>query len=337
MKAPFPYFGGKSKVAQVVWERFGDVPNYVEPFAGSLSVLLGRPHTPQTETVNDLDGFIANFWRAVRYAPDEVAYYADWQPNENDLHARHAWLVESRGRLTRLLEGDPDYYNAKIAGWWVWGICLWIGSGWCSGNGPWQAVNTDEGRQLLHLGDGGRGVHRKLLHLGDGGQGVHRKRLNISRPGRDIGTNNDLYGMMQGLSERLRYVRVCSGDWHRVCGPTPTYKLGLTAVFLDPPYGDEGLVRTDSLYAKDSKAVAAQVLNWCKANGENEKLRIALCGYSGEHDVLEKLGWVRYGWQAAGGYDGQRKNGINENRHNEVIWFSPHCLSDERPCQMNLL
>lgn len=31
-KAPFPWFGGKSKVAAEVWRRFGDVTNYVEPF-----------------------------------------------------------------------------------------------------------------------------------------------------------------------------------------------------------------------------------------------------------------------------------------------------------------
>ena len=30
MKAPFPWFGGKSKVAEIVWDRFGNVPNYVE-------------------------------------------------------------------------------------------------------------------------------------------------------------------------------------------------------------------------------------------------------------------------------------------------------------------
>src|SRR5689334_19180994 len=43
LKAPFPWFGGKSRVASLVWERFGEVRNYVEPFAGSLAVLLGRP------------------------------------------------------------------------------------------------------------------------------------------------------------------------------------------------------------------------------------------------------------------------------------------------------
>ena len=43
-KAPFPYFGGKSKAAELVWSLLGDVPHYVEPFAGSMAVLLNRPH-----------------------------------------------------------------------------------------------------------------------------------------------------------------------------------------------------------------------------------------------------------------------------------------------------
>lgn len=41
LKAPFPWFGGKSRAAHLVWERFGAVGNYVEPFAGSLAVLGG--------------------------------------------------------------------------------------------------------------------------------------------------------------------------------------------------------------------------------------------------------------------------------------------------------
>lgn len=76
LAAPFPWFGGKSRVAGVVWQAFGDVPNFVEPFFGSGAVLLGRPESGLAnpiETVNDLDGFVANFWRAVTQAPEEVA------------------------------------------------------------------------------------------------------------------------------------------------------------------------------------------------------------------------------------------------------------------------
>ena len=78
LKSPFPWFGGKSRAASLIWSRLGPVPNYVEPFAGSLAVLLGRPHPPKTETANDLDCYLANFWRAVSMAPDEVALNADW-------------------------------------------------------------------------------------------------------------------------------------------------------------------------------------------------------------------------------------------------------------------
>ena len=42
LDAPFPWFGGKRRVAPIVWQRFGDVQNYVEPFFGSGAVLLNR-------------------------------------------------------------------------------------------------------------------------------------------------------------------------------------------------------------------------------------------------------------------------------------------------------
>ena len=77
----------------------------------------------------------------------------------------------------------PEAYDAKIAGWWVWGSCCWIGSGFCSGNGPWWI--NDEG-QLVHLGDNGQGVNRKLVHLGSNGQGVNRKRVHLGNNGRGV-------------------------------------------------------------------------------------------------------------------------------------------------------
>ena len=65
MAAPFPYFGGKSLACETVWAALGDPENYVEPFAGSAAMLLGRPNVGKVETINDADGFVANFWRAV--------------------------------------------------------------------------------------------------------------------------------------------------------------------------------------------------------------------------------------------------------------------------------
>lgn len=175
LTAPFPWFGGKSRAADLIWPRFGNVPNYIEPFAGSLSVLLARPHQPQVETVNDRDAYLANFWRAVQADPTGVARECDWPVSEADLHARHLWLIAQRDFRERMLT-DPDYFDVKIAGWWVWGLSSWIGSGWCDlnertnertnkeqaqsqGAGAWRWTRHPS-RQLPAIADAARGVHR---------------------------------------------------------------------------------------------------------------------------------------------------------------------------------
>jgi hypothetical protein len=222
-KTPWQWFGGKADAAEAVWDAIGDVDHYVEPFAGSLAVLLRRPHTANrtyhSETVNDLDGLLCNAWRAIARDPDAVADAASWPVCEADLHARHLALLAWRaaGNAERLM-ADPDFYDARMAGWWAWGQSCWIGAGWCSGRGPW-VVGADgritkrtkgEGvaRKLPHISDNGRGVarpqareegvHRKLPHLGNDGrgvarpqareEGVHRKLPHISDDGRGVAT-----------------------------------------------------------------------------------------------------------------------------------------------------
>ena len=319
LAAPFPYFGGKAAIASKVWQRLGDVPNYVEPFFGSGAVLLSRPHNPDVETINDINGLVANFWRAIKADPEEVAYWADNPVNENDLHARHVWLIEQKESLRAFLEGDPDWHDPKIAGWWCWGICCWIGSGFCESGGPWW---VDERRKLVDLGNKGQGVNRKLVHLGNKGRGVNRKLVHLGDKGRAI------MGWFSELAERLRHVRVCCGDWSRVCGDAPTVKQGVTGVFLDPPYAFEAdnQKRRDSLYGEhDCDKVAAQVRQWAIDHGNNPKLRIVLCGYEGEHEM--PAGWEYVRWKANGGYGSQGSQG-SQNAKRERLWCSPHCLRE---------
>ena len=355
LKAPFPYFGGKSKAARLIWSWFGDVQNYVEPFAGSLAVLLSRPsdHTHTKERVNDKDGYISNFWRALAFgAWEDVAKWADWPVNENDLHARHYWLVQQRETLRARLEGDPAYFDARIAGWWVWGICSWIGSGFCSGNGPWHSAEMEDGtRQLVHLGPGGTGINRRLVHLGNNGQGINRQRPQMGNGGTGQGViskNVDLYDYMAALSDRLRSVDVASGDWSRVCGPSVTYKHGMTGVFLDPPYATEAN-RADDLYIEDCQQIAHDVRRWCledvhdKQTGykgpryQHPNMRIALCGYEAEHALHMPADWEMVAWNAGKGYAGQRTSGDNDNGKLERIWFSPNCLKPApEPAQLGL-
>jgi site-specific DNA-adenine methylase len=344
-KQPFPWFGGKRAIAHEVWRRFGNVPNYVEPFFGGGSMLFMRPTAPKIETVNDKDKFVANFWRALMHDPAGVAKWADWPVNEADLHARHWWLVNQRG-FTEKMSTEPEYFDVKIAGWWVWGICQWIGSGWCEG-----VVAS----QLPHLGDSGMGIHRpqmpalsaagrgvlrpspQLPDVGNTGRGVRRAQSHLKRPhlmsskGINRTSMTDLQDYLSALAARLRRVRVCCGDWARVLGPSPTTKLGITAVFLDPPYSAEA--NRAEVYAVEDFSVAHEVRRWALENGDNPELRIALCGYEGEHAMPDT--WEVLEWKARGGYGSQNKAG-NENARRERIWFSPHCLQVHKPKQMDM-
>jgi len=323
VEAPFPWFGGKRDVASQVWDALGNVAHYVEPFFGSGAVLLQRPHSAKFETVNDMDGLLANFWRAVRADPQAVADHADWPCNEADLHARHVWLVGQRERLTDRLMGDAAYYDAQAAGWWVWGSCNWIGSGWCSGKGPWVSIDGElkDVRQLPHLSSA-QGVNRKLPHLSEG-RGVNRQLPHLSE-GRGVNRQLFIESWFADLADRLRDVRVACGDWSRVTGPAVLHAGGgVTGVFLDPPYSSS---EHSIEYANGQADVARDVLEWCAANGGCQSMRIVLAGYDGEHNSLESQGWRAVAWKARGGYGSQGNGRGRENSARERLWLSPHCM-----------
>lgn len=341
-------------------------------FLGEQTVIAiqTNSHTFIAEGIASHNCWISNFWRALQSDPEGVATAADWPVNEADLHARHLWLVNQL-EFREKMKTDPDYYDAKIAGWWCWGICQWIGSGWCA-EPNWRG-RTNAGRQARGLlavpdkrptlasGRGkGMGVTRKIPYagrderglmsrtaakrprLGRGqGRGVSRQLPQLSgdsgAAGRGIHSlaNTGVENWLQSLAERLRRVRVCCGDWSRVVGPSVTSVIGLTGVFLDPPYdmrvvsgkkltGRDGAAPTDKLYENHDNEISAAVRTWAIENGDNPLLRIAVCGYSGEHEFPDT--WEVVKWKANGGFGNQNQNTNGAaNAHRERIWFSPHC------------
>jgi site-specific DNA-adenine methylase len=406
-------------VAHLIWERLGDPDNVIEPFCGSCAFLLARPHPPRIETVNDADHMIANFWRATQFAPEEVVEWCDWPVNEVDLHSVHRWLVlgEEAEAFRLRMRADPDYFDAKRAGRWLFGICAWIGSGWCDvgqlernqnatpalqgSGGHGQGVHRTRGdadpaskvRIAGHnRGSCGKGVHaqgelhekrpclgqpQRKEHGGSGtlGRGVHAEApiLSQQRPQLDGNANGKVsnggvpctpvlsqkrpfiaggdshydMGVHAGnpsdlgtceqrrewllawfcrLRDRLRNVRVCCGDWERVCSSESVLtRLGSTAVYFDPPYG-KGAKRKKGLYSQDSETVAADVRRWCLEHGDNRDLRIVLSGYAEEgHEELERHGWTVVHWTSSGGYGNSTEQG-RKNRKKERLWCSPHCI-----------
>lgn len=328
MKAPFPYFGGKSRIAADVWKLLGDPKMYIEPFFGSGAVLLNRPATKQPtplEIINDADGHIANVWRALQADPEAVAKVCDWPCNHADLSARKRFFCAGENDLLQKLIADPEFYDVKMAGYWIWAASHWIGRGLTrQGAIPQLARNAGVG-QVSHLtSNKGIGIRAHLYNKGVGNV------LPTPSPDRHVQEPyaDHVYIWFRQLSERLRYVKVVCGDWSRVCGGNWQADNGPCGIFFDPPYTHEG--RDNDIYNKDCGQVAHDVRDWCLARGDNPKLRIVLAGYWEEHQALLQAGWRAQKWKALGGYSKQGKKGTRgeANAHRETLFISPHCAKE---------
>jgi len=296
LRAPFPWFGGKSRIASAVWEALGDVPNYVEPFFGSGAVLLARPHSPRFETVNDLDGMVSNFWRSVQSSPASVIAAADRPVNETDLRAITRELAARRAGLPELLAQNYLAHDAEIAGLWCWALCAGV-----------------PGNVLRYRSEG---TASALVYGNHHGDGVRR--------------NSDWKSEILALANRLRLVRVLCGDWSRTVTLSTLFgdrsRQSVCGVFLDPPYaeGDK------DCYHHNDQALSAQVRTWAIENGDNQKLRIVLCGHSDEHQM--PASWRSVDWHRGTGWSGN--SDAKDRRTCERLWLSPHC---EGARQLSLL
>lgn len=109
---PFAYYGGKTTLAPQIVDLLPAHRHYVEPFAGSLAVLLAKPPSLM-ETVNDLDGHLMTFWRVLRDQPDDLMRVAALTPHSRGEHqaaydldvaptdlerARRVWVALTQGR-----------------------------------------------------------------------------------------------------------------------------------------------------------------------------------------------------------------------------------------------
>jgi DNA adenine methylase len=127
---PFPYFGGKTRLADRIVDLLPPHEHYVEPFAGSLAVLLAKPRSAM-ETVNDLDGDLMTFWRVLRDRPEDLARVCVLTPHSRAEHqaaydmpeylddlerARRVWVRLSQGRNGTLRRTGWRFYEKPRGG-----------------------------------------------------------------------------------------------------------------------------------------------------------------------------------------------------------------------------
>lgn len=130
MKPPLTYYGGKTTLAERIVSLLPKHEHYVEPYAGSLAVLLAK-HPSAHETVNDLDQALVTFWRILRdrpldlervcaFTPHARAEYdtclrADQPADELEV-ARQVWVRLTQGRGGQLRRTTGWRYFADPAG-----------------------------------------------------------------------------------------------------------------------------------------------------------------------------------------------------------------------------
>jgi DNA adenine methylase len=124
VKPPFAYFGGKTTLGPRIAGLLPSHDHYVEPFAGSLAVLLAKQPTTW-ETVNDLDDLIVNFWRVLRDRPEELARAALLTPHSRSEYATSCEDIAAlddveRARLTwvRITQGRKNTTRPGAASHW---------------------------------------------------------------------------------------------------------------------------------------------------------------------------------------------------------------------------
>lgn len=138
---PFAYFGGKTMLGPAIARLLPPHQHYVEPYAGSLAVLLAKAPAPM-ETVNDLFGHLMTFWRVLRDRPADLERVCALTPHSRAEHqacydrdgcdeletARRVWvmLTQSRGGVSVKSgwrhyvqpaggTGMPAYLNGYVA------------------------------------------------------------------------------------------------------------------------------------------------------------------------------------------------------------------------------
>jgi len=115
VKPPLAYYGAKVTIGPQIAALLPAHEHYVEPYAGSLAVLLAK-RPSRMETVNDLDGDLMTFWRVLRDRPAELERACALTPHSRAEHleayepvpadhadrelevARRVWVLLSQGR-----------------------------------------------------------------------------------------------------------------------------------------------------------------------------------------------------------------------------------------------
>jgi DNA adenine methylase len=100
MNTVLKYPGAKSALADWIIDFFPEHHSYLEPFMGSLAVLIKKPRS-NIETANDLDGEVVNLFECIRNDPEKLATEIYFTPYARQIYEEAYALVPPDDRYQR--------------------------------------------------------------------------------------------------------------------------------------------------------------------------------------------------------------------------------------------
>ena len=307
-RSPLIWFGAKKVQAPHVWKLLGALDAYWEPFAGSCAVLLGAPRIHSKEVINDVDAFIANFWRSVQHDPKMVLRLANRISSDIDNVSGKKELARRYDALLESCRDDFSYFDSEMAG-----LFLYCNANSMNPSLPKNATNT---RLYISPTGSGRGwqMTRKLTN-----------------PYKDFGE------WMERLATRMQKVSILCRDWRDVKDSRYLTFLNYnedgkktTGIYMDPPYTAESRMGISTVYGHEDFDVAGDCRQWAFDHGENPSLRIVLSGFKTEFETVPS-GWHVYAAPRKAGQENFNRNKAKA-LPSEVLVASPNC----RPLQQDL-
>lgn len=114
LKGVIGRMGAKSKLRDWLTPRFPKCHTYVEPFGGTLKVLMWKKRTARIEIVNDVDDDLIHFFRYVTFFPRELAALVNSMPTHQKLVEYLRGELKARA-LTGLERAAAVYYSLKLS------------------------------------------------------------------------------------------------------------------------------------------------------------------------------------------------------------------------------
>ena len=283
-RSPFPWFGGKQKLADDILALFPPHAVYVEVFGGGASVLLSKAPA-NLDVYNDLDEGLVNFFRCLRDDPERLVPLLELTP-----YSRSEW-------------------EAAKTGWWIAEDPVERARQWYVVAS--QSFGAMVARDSRPSWDHSKGATiPKSNGRGWGGERLGRMHLN-----RAASTANRIDNVWLFVL-RMRLVQIECLDW-RAC--LDRYDHEDCVFYLDPPYvagtrraggyehelsDDDHAELVDRVLALEGVAVVS---------GYDHELYAPLVDVGGfarhEFDVISTAG--------------QRSVDRQRDRRLEVVWASP--------------